>query len=432
VGQDAEVLPYVLLPHAWRRAGKDQRALQGTARGIAWYHLPMRTGTAHLPLHGGKAPRWLFTRMVALSREILRVMVEEYGPGEVLARVSDPHWFQALGCVLGFDWHSSGLTTTTTGALKEAIKDREADLGLFIAGGKGAASRKTPAEIIAYGEGHTIAIPPDRLVYASKLSAKVDNTAVQDGYQLYHHAFFFTPSGDWAVVQQGMNEANGWARRYHWLSTGVEDFVNEPHAAICSDQRGQLVLNMVASESKDSRRATALLAAEPPDKLARELRRIQESSDSMAGAPRPFEPGWRPLRGPATSAPAQQLELPGRHQIIPADIRPESLERTLAKAYDNPPSNFEALLGTQGVGPKTIRALALIADLLYGATPSFRDPATFSFAHGGKDGIPYPVDRATYDRSIEILRHAVDRAKLNDRDKLAALRRLARHADSGT
>ena len=357
----------------------------------------MRTGTAHLPLHGGKAPRWLFTRMVALSREILRVMVEEYGPGEVLQRVSDPFWFQALGCVLGFDWHSSGLTTTTTGALKEAVKDREADLGLFIAGGKGAASRKTPAEIETYGERFTIGLPPDRLVYASKLSAKVDNTAVQDGYQLYHHTFFFTQSGDWAVVQQGMNEQNGWARRYHWLSTGVEDFVNEPHAAICSDRRGRLVLNMVASESDESRRASALLAAEPPDKLALELKQ------------------------------ARELELPGRHHILTADIRPESFERTLAKVRDNPPADFEALLGTQGVGPKTIRALALIADLLHGAKPSFRDPATFSFAHGGKDGIPYPVDRPTYDRSIEVLRDAVDRAKLNDRDKLAALRRLARH-----
>jgi hypothetical protein len=335
--------------------------------------------------------------MVSLSREIVRVIVEEYGPGEVLARVSDPCWFQALGCVLGFDWHSSGVTTTTTGALKEAVREREADLGLFVAGGKGAASRKTPSEIIAYGEHHSIAAPADRLVYASKLSAKVDNTAVQDGYQLYHHTFFFTQAGDWAVVQQGMNEANGWARRYHWLSTGVEDFVNEPHAAICSERRGQLVLNMVASESEESRKASALLAAEPPDKLARELRR------------------------------ARELELPARHHIITADIRPESFERTLAKAYENPPADFEALLGTQGVGPKTIRALALIADLLYGAKPSLRDPATFSFAHGGKDGIPYPVDRPTYDRSIEVLRQAVDRAKLNDREKLAALKRLARH-----
>jgi len=355
----------------------------------------MRTGTAHLPLHGGRAPRWLFGRMVSLSREIVRVLVEEYGPREVLARVSDPHWFQALGCVLGFDWHSSGLTTTTTGALKEAVKGREADIGLFVAGGKGAASRKTPAEIIAHGERHAIATPADRLVYASKLSAKVDNTAVQDGYQLYHHTFFFVPSGEWAVVQQGMNDANGYARRYHWLSMGVEDFVNEPHAAICSERRGQLVLNLVAEESDEARRASALLAAEPPDKLAGELRK------------------------------AQELELPARHHIIAADLRPESFERTLAKVYEQPPEDFESLLATQGVGPKTIRALALIADLIYGAKASVRDPATFSFAHGGKDGIPYPVDRPTYDRSIEVLKAAVDKAKLNDRQKLGALRRLS-------
>ena len=357
----------------------------------------MRTGTAHLPLHGGQAPRWLFSRMVALSREIVRVLVEEFGPAEILQRLSDPYWFQALGCVLGFDWHSSGLTTTTTGALKEAVRGRETDLGLFVAGGKGATSRKTPSEIIAAAEQHPIARPADELVYASRLSAKVDNTALQDGYQIYHHAFFFTPAGEWAVVQQGMNAGTGWARRYHWFSTGVEDFVCEPHAAVVSARRGQLVLNMVAQESEDARKASALLASEPPDKLARELRR------------------------------AQGLSLPGRHGIEMADLRPESFERTLLKAYEHPPQHFEALLGTQGVGPKTIRALALIADLVYGAKASTRDPATYSFAHGGKDGIPYPVDRATYDRSIEVLREAVNRAKLADRERLNALQRLARH-----
>ena len=357
----------------------------------------MRTGTAHLPLHGGRAPRWLFARMVLLSREILRVMVEEFGPSEVLRRVSDPHWFQALGCVLGFDWHSSGLTTTTTGALKEAVKGREADLGLFVAGGKGAASRKTPAEIEQHAARHSIARPAADLVYASKISAKVDNTAVQDGYQLYHHAFLFTPSGEWAVVQQGMNDATGWARRYHWLSTGVEDFVCEPHAAVVAEQRGQLVLNLVARESEEARRTTALLSAEPPAKLAQELRR------------------------------AQKLELPGRHDILAADIRPESLERILLRTYEQPPADFEALLASPGVGPKTVRALALISDLVYGVKASHRDPATYSFAHGGKDGIPYPVDRPTYDQSIEVLRQAVDRAKLADREKLEALRRLARY-----
>ncbi len=358
----------------------------------------MRTGTARLPLHGGRAPRWLFARMVALSREILRVLMEEFGPQEVLRRVSDPLWFQALGCVLGFDWHSSGLTTTTTGALKEAVKGREADLGLFVAGGKGGASRKTPAEIIAHAEMHSIARPADQLVYASTMSAKVDSAAVQDGYQLYHHCFLFTGEGDWAVVQQGMNDATGYARRYHWLSTAVDDFVCEPHAAVCAERRGQQVLNLVAEESDEARRTSAILAAEPPDKLTRELRR------------------------------AQELELPARHHLAPADIRPQFFERTLARIYESSPADFEALLATPGVGPKTIRALALLADLLYGAKTSVRDPATFSFAHGGKDGVPFPVDRTTYDRSIEILRQAVDRARINDRDRLAALRRLAKRA----
>jgi hypothetical protein len=362
----------------------------------------MRTGTANLPLHGGRAPRWLFSRMVLLSREIVRVMVEEFGPRELLQRISNPYWFQAFGCVLGFDWHSSGLTTTTTGALKEAVKGREADLGLFVAGGKGAASRRTPAEIETYGDRHTIAVPAHKLVYASKISAKVDNTAVQDGYQLYHHCFLFTAEGEWAVVQQGMNDASGWARRYHWLSAGVQDFVDEPHAAIITERRAQLVLNMVAHESEQARRASALLAAEPPDKLARELRR------------------------------AQELSLPGRHEIVVSDMRPASFERVLLRTYEHPPTDFEALLATPGVGPKTIRALALIADLVYGAKASVRDPATFSFAHGGKDGVPYPVDRVTYDRSVEVLREAVDRARVADREKLNALRRLTRYEKART
>lgn len=357
----------------------------------------MRTGAANLPLHGGRAPRWLFSRMVLLSREILRVMVEEHGPQEVLARLADPYWFQALGCVLGFDWHSSGLTTTTTGALKEAVRGREADLGLLVAGGKGAASRKTPLEIAQYADKHSIARPADDLIYASKLSAKVDNTAVQDGYQLYHHCFLFTLRGEWAVVQQGMNEQTGWARRYHWLSEGVRDFVDEPHAGVITQRPAQQVLNMVAHESDEARRATALLAAEPPDKLARELERLQE------------------------------LSLPAGHHLLPADMRPESFRRALLTTYERPPQGFEELLARPGIGPKTIRALALIADLVYGASASTRDPATYSFAHGGKDGIPYPVDQSTYDRSIELLREAVDRAKVADREKLEAIRRLARH-----
>ena len=356
----------------------------------------MRTGTANLPLHSGTAPAWLFARMTGLSREIISLMVMEFGTREVLAKLSDPYWFQALGCVLGFDWHSSGVTTTVCGAIKEGLKGLEPELGLFVAGGKGKVSRRTPDEILQHAERHSIGADPTALVYASRMSAKVDNTAVQDGYQLYHHVFIFDKSGDWAVVQQGMNESNRWARRYHWLSSGVQDFVCEPHAAVCSDARGQFVLNMVAREAEDSRKTSAALASEPPDKLAREIERMQE------------------------------LSLAKHHAVLVSDLNPRSLGRILLKAYERKPENFRQLLEIQGVGPKSVRALAMIADLVYGAPASTRDPAKFSFAHGGKDGHPYPVDRRNYDRSIEVMKKAVERARVGDREKVDALRRLSR------
>ena len=356
----------------------------------------MRTGTASLPLHGGQAPSWLFQRMTKLGREIVSLMVMEFGTEEVLRKLSDPYWFQALGCVLGFDWHSSGVTTTVCGAIKEGIKGMESDLGLFVAGGKGKVSRKTPDEIRIHAEKHSIAIEPEKLVYASKMSAKVDNTAVQDGYQLYHHVFLFDKNGTWAVVQQGMNDSNGWARRYHWLSTGVEDFVSEPHAAVCSDNRGQLMLNMVAGEADESRRTTALLASEKPEKLGREIERMQE------------------------------LSMPKHHEVLIADLNPKSISRILLKAYEVKPQGFRELLEIQGVGAKSVRALAMIADLVYGVPASTRDPAKYSFAHGGKDGFPYPVDKPNYDRSISVVKQAVERAKVGDREKLDALQRLSR------
>ena len=334
--------------------------------------------------------------MTGLSREIISLMVMEFGTREVLAKLSDPYWFQALGCVLGFDWHSSGVTTTVCGAIKEGLKGLEPELGLFVAGGKGKVSRRTPDEILQHAERHSIGADPTALVYASRMSAKVDNTAVQDGYQLYHHVFIFDKSGDWAVVQQGMNESNRWARRYHWLSSGVQDFVCEPHAAVCSDARGQFVLNMVAREAEDSRKTSAALASEPPDKLAREIERMQE------------------------------LSLAKHHAVLVSDLNPRSLGRILLKAYERKPENFRQLLEIQGVGPKSVRALAMIADLVYGAPASTRDPAKFSFAHGGKDGHPYPVDRRNYDRSIEVMKKAVERARVGDREKVDALRRLSR------
>lgn len=355
----------------------------------------MRTGTANLPLHYGKAPAWLFARMRALAGQIVEHIVLEFGPEEVLGRLSDPYWFQALGCVLGFDWHSSGVTTTVCGALKEAVKGKERDLGVFVAGGKGGTSRKTPAEIEGFGGRHSIAVAPTDLIYASRMSAKVDNTAVQDGYQLYHHCFFFTASGRWAVVQQGMNEGTRWARRYHWLSTRLSDFVCEPHAAVCTQRPAREVLNMVAEESEEARRTTALLSQEPPDRLAGEIRRLQT------------------------------LDLPRRHEVLVRDLRPESVERILLRSYERQPEDFRSLLEVTGIGPKTIRALALIAELVYGVKGSTRDPARYSFAHGGKDGYPYPVDRSTYDQSIDVLREAIAKAKVGERERVDALRRLS-------
>ena len=355
----------------------------------------MRTGSANLPLHGGAAPRWLFQRMVSLSREITRCVVEEYGPLAMLERLSDPYWFQAFGCVLGFDWHSSGVTTTVTGALKQALKGTERDLGLYVAGGKGKASRQTPTDILTHVERAGLPLPADQLVYASRLSAKVDNSAVQDGYQLYHHCFLFTAAGEWAVVQQGMNEASRYARRYHWLSRVMPSFVNEPHAAICAQSRGE-TLNMVAQESEQARAVSALLAQEKPERLAGEIRKMQT------------------------------LTLPRHHQVLVEDLNPQTLERLFAKSYARQPQDFEQLLGVPGIGPKSIRALSLIAELVHGVPSSRRDPARFSFAHGGKDGHPYPVDRENYDRSIEVLRQALAKAKLGHTERLEALSRLTR------
>ena len=353
----------------------------------------MKTGTTDLPLHHGRAPRWLFSRMCRLASEMTQLVVLEYGTAGFLARLSDPYWFQAVGCVLGFDWHSSGLTTTTCGAIKTGIKDLQQELGLFVAGGKGATSRRTPEEITGWGE--KAGIDVDTLVRASRTTAKVDSAAVQDGYQIYHHVFFFDRTEQWAVVQQGMNEKTKMARRYHWLSTEVDDFVCEPHVAICCDARGP-TLNLVAKVSAATRRRSTELSHRAPKKLVDELVRLKS------------------------------LTLPRRHELTLGDIHPERLERIFLKTYEAQPPGFEALLTLPGVGAKTLRALSLIAELVYGSPPSYDDPARYSFAHGGKDGIPYPVDRETYDHSIALLERAIRRAKLNRTDELRAFRRLER------
>ena len=354
-----------------------------------------RTGFAHLPLHTGKAPSWLFQRMVPLSREIVVFLASEFGREEVLRRLSDPYWFQAFGCVLGFDWHSSGLTTTVCGALKEGLKGTERELGIYVAGGKGATSRKTPSEIESACE--RIGRDPGPLVYASRISAKVDNSAVQDGYQLYHHSFVFTPEGQWCIVQQGMSDETNMARRYHWLSDEIASYVNEPHAAICCDSRAT-TLDLVASESAPVRTASTALAGEKPEVMLRALNHL-------------------PL-----------LEMPRRHEVATSDINPRYLEKILLRTYEAAPKDFEALLSIEGVGAKTLRALALTSELIYGTQASRKDPARYSFAHGGKDGTPFPVDRATYDRTIEVMRTALNGARIERSEKVKAFKRLAEFA----
>jgi hypothetical protein len=353
-----------------------------------------RTGVANLSLHYGKAPRWLFESMVKLAREITIVIVSDFGPDEMLHRLSHPYWFQAFGCVLGFDWHSSGVTTTLCGALKEGVKGLEKDLGFFVAGGKGGTSRKTPAELESWGE--TIGFNPTPLVYASRMSAKVDNNAVQDSYQLYHHNFFFTSRGNWAVVQQGMNETNHYARRYHWLGEKVTDFVNEPHSAILSETRGT-TLNLVAGESSPARTTITEIATETkPENLLVDLKKLTT------------------------------LTLPAHHPLTVTDIHPESLRKIVLSVYERQPEDFEQLLGMPGVGAKTLRALSLISELVYGVAPSYQDPARYSFAHGGKDGYPYPVDRENYDNSIEFLAKMLNKTRLNIGEKNEAVGRLRR------
>ncbi len=366
---------------------------------------------ANLPLHGGKAPHWLVTRMTSLAHEITTVIVDEFGRGEFLTRVSDPYWFQALGCALGYDWHSSGVTTVLTGVLKIAVKPDEH--GLAVCGGKGRTSRKAPVEIREAGDGFGLSTGKiEQLQYASRMSAKVDNAAIQAGYQLYHHAFFLSEDGKWAVVQQGMSSQDRTARRYHWLSEHVQDFVVEPHDAIVGDVRRKTALDMTAKESENCRKTSTDLAKERPETLMRYLRSLQPSP-----AHQPSLLGWVP-------------ETRLKESRVVGFSMPTTLNWNLArKLYEFQPENYEQLLGIKGVGPATVRGLALVSELVYGESPSWNDPVKYSFAVGGKDGVPYPVNRSSYDEMIEILKDAVKQAKVGDKEKINAVRRLQKFAE---
>ncbi|NYT00805.1 MAG: DUF763 domain-containing protein [Methanocellales archaeon] len=357
-----------------------------------------RTGIVNLPLHGGKAPRWLFDRMVKLAGGITEVLVYEYGQEEFLRRISDPYWFQAFSCVLGFDWHSSGTTTTACGALKVAIDPEE--YGLKVAGGKGRTSRRTLAEIEETSDLFTLSTSEiEKLKYSSKMSAKVDNNCVQDGYQLYHHCFIFTERGDWVVIQQSMNDY--YARRYHWLSDSVESFVEEPHVGICCDRKEKTVLDLTSVDSRDTRDISLDLIRDDPKNLVKYLKPSKQKQ----------------LKEFA------EFSMPTHHPILNTDLSKRDME-VLQKAYEIQPENYEELVYLKGMGPKKIRALALISDLVYGTHPSWKDPVKYSFAHGGKDGFPYPVDREVYDTSIQTLADAIEGAKLDNKDRYYAIKRL--------
>jgi hypothetical protein len=366
--------------------------------------------------------------MRLLAGEIAEALVYEHGRDEFLRRIADPYWFQALACVLGFDWHSSGTTTVTTGALKMALSlERH---GIAVAGGKGRTSAKAPSDIQRLGK--DISLSPakvDQLVQASKMAAKVDNALVQDGYQLYHHAFFFSEEGKWAVVQQGMNEA--FARRYHWLSEDVRSFVETPHSAICSQRREPSVLDLTAAESRENRKATLDLVKDGPAHLRSAQRSLLDFSSSLASSPHLASSPQPASSHKLATSPERvmaELVMPARHELLASLDLDEEGRRALQMAYELQPESYEELIALRGLGPKRIRALALISELIYGAAPSWRDPARFSFAHGGKDGTPFPVDRETYEGSIRWLHEAVDGARLERSEKYEAIKRLKNYA----
>ncbi len=360
------------------------------------------TGRADLPLHGGKAPRWLFRRMVDLSGAISKIIVREYGRDEFLRRITNPYWFQSLSCTIGFDWHSSGTTTTTCGALKAALDPGE--LGVAVLGGKGKAALRTPLEIETLGEIFSLSTSRlDMLSYASRMAAKVDNSCVQDEYQLYHHSFIVTEEGKWGVIQQGMRPETRMARRYHWLHDPGIDFIREPHQGVCCDSIGNGVLDMTAAKSEETRKISVDLINDDPEHIRRYL-----TPDGQTKLQR-FD--------------HKSMTMPRRHQVLDIDIGKEGW-KTLRMAYELQPQNYEELVSLKGIGPKKLRALALVSDLVYGTEPSWEDPVKYSFAHGGKDGTPFPVDREVYDSTIRTMEEALEMAEIDERERLCALKRL--------
>lgn len=380
--------------------------------------MQQRTGTANLPLHGGHVPAWLSSRMAALGRVIAEAIVHEYGRDEFLRRLAHPFWFQSFGAVMGMDWHSSGITTSVVGALKRGLTPIQRELGIYVCGGKGAHSRRTPLELASIGDATGIDAAP--LIRSSRLVAKIDSAAVQDGFDLYLHAFFATVEGHWCVVQQGMNDRIGEARRYHWQSEGLAGFFESPHAAIEGRNVGAIV-NLADARAQRSRAAELELVRQGPDQTISILRRYRHSGNLALSLFPETEILTEPL---------PHLQLPHHHEVRASDVMLKRLHGTLAAAADLGPKDFADLLLTPGIGARTIEALAFVAEVVHGAPSRFKDPARFSLAHGGKDGHPFPVPIKVYDQTIRLLKAALSRAKLGSTESLAAIKRLDAQARS--
>jgi hypothetical protein len=351
-----------------------------------------RSGVADLPLHGGRVPGWLAERMTKLGTAITESIIHDYGTSSFLSRLSDPFWFQAFGCVLGMDWHSSGITTSVMGALKRGLAPKSHELGLYVCGGRGRFSRNTPFELRSIADQR--GFDGDALVRASRLTARVDNNAVADGYQIYLHSFVLAANGEWAVVQQGLNDENGMARRYHWHSAMVRDFVVEPHTAIVGENQG-LIVNLVDAKAQPAQAALLHIAQDSPDK---------------------------------TLTVARHLRMPAHHEVRERNVDLKRLGSVLAIAYERELHDFAELLLLEKLGPRTLQSLALVAEVVHGTPSRFADPARFSFAHGGKDRHPFPVPLKTYDESINFLRASLDKARVGDREKLDGFKRLEKFA----
>lgn len=384
-----------------------------------------RTGHADLPLHTGIVPKWLADRMMLLGTEIVEALLINYGKKEFLRRISDPLWFQSLGSVLGMDWHSSGITTSVMYALKRGINARSREFGLYVCGGRGKFSRKTPEELLEISD--KTGLDGNALVKSSKLCAKVDNTAVQDGYQLYQHNFIISTEGDWSVVQQGMNVEAKTARRYHWCSANLRSFVEEPHTGVIGKNLGE-ILNLTAADAKETRSSILSLSNENPDTTIRELKDIIRLSNPIkkesSGQLSLFEEEESSGEEIMLTNGSRNCIMPAHHEVRAEDMDLKRLGGVLATAYENNNPDFESLLLTPGLGPRTLQSLTLVSEVIHGTPSRFRDPARFSFAHGGKDGHPFPVPTRIYDESIAILGDAIEKAKLGYNEKSDCLKRL--------